>query len=68
MQQDVETYCSEPEDLEDFEKWKQDFSLEEKEQDIEKLKEENPVVAELHKRLVPLVLQNSIFWMRYFYQ
>ena len=68
MQRNSSTYCDAPEDTEDFRKWKETFSVEEKEEDIQNLVTANAFMAELHKRIVPVVVENDVFWMRYFYR
>ena len=37
MQRDSSTYCDEPEDEEDYEAWRQEFRVEEREVDVEKI-------------------------------
>ena len=68
MQRNSSTYCDAPEDTEDFREWKETFSVEEKEEDIQNLVKENAFMAELHKRIVPVVVENDVFWTRYFYR
>ncbi|MBA0863855.1 hypothetical protein Goshw_026726, partial [Gossypium schwendimanii] len=41
IQGDINTYIEEPEDFEDYKKWKSGFGLEEKKEEIERLMEEN---------------------------
>eukprot|EP00210_Caulerpa_lentillifera_P007776 g7420.t1 len=68
MQQDVNTYCTDPDDVDEFAKWSVSFTLEEYVDEIETLMLENHTVMEMHNKFVPLVLQNTVFWSRYFYQ
>lgn len=68
MQRDSKTYCDDPEDLSDFQKWKAAFALADKEPDIQKLMNENAFMAELYKRIVPVVVPHEMFWTRYFYR
>lgn len=68
MQRDSSTYCDEPEDCSEFQKWKAEFSVEAKEQDIHKLIDENAFMAELQARIVPRLVPYETFWMRYYYR
>ncbi|KAJ2829761.1 hypothetical protein GGI24_002066 [Coemansia furcata] len=45
-----------------------EFSLDDKQDEIAALQKENPVVAQMHKDLVPEKVAESEFWTRYFYQ
>ncbi|KAM7254198.1 hypothetical protein ACFE04_031880 [Oxalis oulophora] len=66
IQGDVNTYCEEPEDLEEYEKWRESFVL--KSEEIDRLKEENGVIDSVYKRVVPSVVDGDVFWSRYFYK
>ncbi|XP_042476505.1 BSD domain-containing protein 1-like [Macadamia integrifolia] len=68
VQTDVNTYCGEPEDLDDFNKWKSGFVLEEKAEEIETLCRENGVMEGIYVTLVPSAVDHEIFWSRYFYR
>ncbi|PIA44748.1 hypothetical protein AQUCO_01700382v1 [Aquilegia coerulea] len=68
IQCDKNTYCEEPDDLDDFGKWKSGFVLEEKNEEIENLLEENAVIEEVFAKLVPSVVDFEMFWSRYFYR
>lgn len=68
LQNDSNTYSEEPNDSEDYKKWKLEFSLEEKGEEVGNLIGENGVLEGLHKRLVPNVVDNDTFWCRYFYR
>lgn len=59
IESDVNTYCLEPEDLEDFEKWKLGFELK---------REENQTIEGIYKRAVPNLVDDETFWYRYFYK
>ncbi|RWR93672.1 BSD domain-containing protein 1-like protein [Cinnamomum micranthum f. kanehirae] len=68
IQSDPVTYCDEPEDAEDYGKWKLGFVLEEKEEEIENLCSENGTVETIYGKLVPSVVDHETFWSRYFYR
>ncbi|KAJ4956798.1 hypothetical protein NE237_013581 [Protea cynaroides] len=68
VQTDVNTYCAEPEDLDDFNKWKSGFVLEEKAEEIENLCGDNGVMEGIYVKLVPNAVDREIFWTRYFYR
>ncbi|XWS46772.1 hypothetical protein CRYUN_Cryun14cG0096800 [Craigia yunnanensis] len=70
IQGDINTYSEEPEDLEDYKKWKSGFGLEEKKEEIERLMEENGEMVSLYKRVVCVSngVDHETFWCRYFYR
>ncbi|XP_068659666.1 uncharacterized protein [Aristolochia californica] len=68
LQADLSTYSEEPEDLDDFEKWKLEFSLDEKADEIDNLLFENGVLEEIYGKLVPGAIDHETFWLRYFYK
>ncbi|MBA0762825.1 hypothetical protein Gotri_012389 [Gossypium trilobum] len=70
IQGDISTYGEEPEDLEDYKKWKSGFNLEDKKGQIERLMEENGEIESIYKRVVGVSdgVDHEIFWCRYFYR
>ncbi|XP_010522686.1 PREDICTED: BSD domain-containing protein 1 [Tarenaya hassleriana] len=68
VQGDVNTYCDEPEDLDDYKKWESTFSLDQKDGDLERLMEENGDMRGIYKRVVPNMVDQETFWFRYFYK
>ncbi|KAG4168161.1 hypothetical protein ERO13_A12G006600v2 [Gossypium hirsutum] len=70
IQGDINTYIEEPEDLEDYKKWKSGFGLEEKKEEIERLMEENGEMGSIYKRVVGVSngVDHETFWCRYFYK
>ncbi|KAF2287802.1 hypothetical protein GH714_002773 [Hevea brasiliensis] len=69
IQCDLNTYCTEPEDKVEFDRWRLgSFSLEEKKEEIEKLISENGFVKEIYNEVVPDRVDNEGFWSRYFYR
>ncbi|XP_057483397.1 uncharacterized protein LOC130770108 [Actinidia eriantha] len=68
IQSDANTYCEEPEDLEDYSKWKLGFVLELKSEEIKTLIEENATMEGVYKRVVPNLVDRETFWCRYFFR
>ncbi|MCI40368.1 BSD domain containing protein, partial [Trifolium medium] len=68
IQGDVNTYIEEPFDLERYNKWKLEFSLEGKNEEIEGLLKENDEMESVYKRVVPNNVDRETFWLRYYYK
>ncbi|XP_055813326.1 uncharacterized protein LOC129882864 [Solanum dulcamara] len=68
IQSDPNTFCVDPEDLEEYKKWESDFDLKEKSKEIEILIEENGPLEGIYRRVVPNEADNETFWCRYFYK
>ncbi|XP_031494909.1 uncharacterized protein LOC116260597 [Nymphaea colorata] len=68
IQNDANTYCEDPDDVDDFTKWKSGFSLQEMEDEIEELCEENAAVSGFFAKLVPKTVDSDTFWTRYAYR
>eukprot|EP00198_Chlamydomonas_reinhardtii_P006127 XP_001695463.1 predicted protein [Chlamydomonas reinhardtii] len=68
MQRDSSTYCDEPEDGEDYGRWRAGWRLEAVAADIARITGENAFMAELQSRLVPIIVEHEDFWSRYFYR
>ncbi|KAK7245755.1 hypothetical protein RIF29_40604 [Crotalaria pallida] len=68
IQNDVNTYVEEPEDLGSYNEWKLGFDLDEKSGEIGNLTEENGVVEEIYEKVVPERTDRESFWSRYFYK
>ncbi|KAF2298643.1 hypothetical protein GH714_024459 [Hevea brasiliensis] len=68
IQGDASTYCDEPEDLDDYKKWKLGFVLEKKREEVESLLEQNGAVESIYKRVVPNGVDDETFWCRYFFK
>lgn len=69
LQCDMDTYCSEPGDKEDYEKWESEgFVFEEKNEEIKRLISENEVVNQIYYKVVPSKVDDQSFWSRYFYR
>ncbi|KAL5701618.1 hypothetical protein ACHQM5_026936 [Ranunculus cassubicifolius] len=68
VQTDLNTYCEELEDLDEFENWKEGFVLEEKDVEIDDLFNENGEMEGVYRKLVPKTISDEMFWSRYFYK
>ncbi|KAK2990533.1 hypothetical protein RJ640_019813 [Escallonia rubra] len=68
IRSDVNTYIEEPEDLDDFNKWKSGFLLEEKSEEVGNLIKDNAVMEGIYKKVVPNEVDRDTFWCRYFYR
>nr|DAD19378.1 TPA_asm: hypothetical protein HUJ06_020841 [Nelumbo nucifera] len=68
IQINLNTYSEEPDDLDDFNKWKSGFLIEEMAEEIEKLCSDNGVMEGIYAKLVPNVVDHETFWSRYFYR
>ena len=68
MQRDSATYCDEPEDAAAYGRWRAGFDLGARRRDVEGIMRGNSFMAELHHRIVPLIVDYDAFWTRYFYR
>lgn len=70
IRRDERTYVEEVDDVEDYEKWKREFVVGDKKDEIEKLVGENGVLAGVYEKLVlnGNVVDDGTFWFRYFYK
>lgn len=68
MQRNSATYCDEPEDAEAFSAFLAEYDEEARTTQAEGIMSSNPFMAELHSRLVPLVITDDTFWQRYFFR
>ncbi|KAL7151334.1 hypothetical protein ABFS83_04G023700 [Erythranthe nasuta] len=68
IQSDVYTFCEEPEDVEDYMKWKKGFELEENRDEINGVIEKNGTLEGIYRRVVPSAVDHETFWCRYFYR
>ncbi|XP_062506714.1 BSD domain-containing protein 1-like [Corticium candelabrum] len=68
LQVDISTYCNEPDNIEEFDKWSSDFNLDSKTKEISELLVSSSHVRSLQTKLVPKVVPYRLFWMRYFYK
>ncbi|KAL3849829.1 hypothetical protein ACJIZ3_011711 [Penstemon smallii] len=68
IQSDLSTFSEEPEDAEEYKKWKSGFELEDKRGEIEGLIGENGTLKGVYKRIVPSEVDHETFLCRYFYR
>ncbi|XP_019188465.1 PREDICTED: BSD domain-containing protein 1 [Ipomoea nil] len=68
IRNDPATFTDEPEDLDEYRKWKSEFNLNDKRPEFEELIGENGGLDGVYKRLVPSVVDEDTFWCRYFYR
>ncbi|KAH7577488.1 hypothetical protein JRO89_XS01G0257700 [Xanthoceras sorbifolium] len=68
IQGDVNTYCEEVDDLDDYKKWKSGLVLDDMSEEIESLFEENGAMESIYQRVVPNSVDHETFWCRYFYR
>lgn len=68
IQSDLNTFCEEPEDVEEYRKWKLGFELEENRDEIDNLIGKNGALEGVYKRVVPSAVDPETFWFRYFYR
>ncbi|XP_071720413.1 uncharacterized protein [Rutidosis leptorrhynchoides] len=68
IKSDVRTYCEDPEDVEEYNKWKLGFVVGDKKDEIEKLVGENGSLSGMYAKIVPNEVDDGTFWFRYFYK
>lgn len=69
IQSDMNTYLKDPEDLIEFNEWKLGFKVDEKVGEIDDVMNENDgVVGEIHREIVPERVDENSFWFRYFFR
>ncbi|CAA0828138.1 BSD domain-containing protein [Striga hermonthica] len=68
IQSDPATFCEDPEDVEEYGKWKSGFDLEKNKDEIDGLVGENGNLEGVYKKFVPGAVDPETFWCRYFYR
>ncbi|CAI9288617.1 unnamed protein product [Lactuca saligna] len=68
IQSDMRTYCEDPEDLDDYNKWKLGFVFGDKKDEIEILVGDNGALSGIYPKLVPHEVDDATFWYRYFFK
>ncbi|CAL0316175.1 unnamed protein product [Lupinus luteus] len=68
IQGDASTYTEEPGDLDDYNKWKSEFSLDGRSEEIEGFLRENDAMESVYERIVPNNVDHETFWFRYYYK
>lgn len=67
LQANPDTYCEPAEDLDAFEKWSKSFVLEAHADSCIAILDTHDNIAELYERVVPRIVDEDTFWMRYFF-
>lgn len=67
LEMNPDTYCQPADDLDAFTEWGKRFDLDALEPECVDLLDRRPTVAELYERVVPRLIEEDTFWMRYFY-
>lgn len=67
LQANPDTYCEPTQDLDAFEEWGKDFNLDNYENECIELLHIHDSIADLYERVVPRVVEEDLFWMRYFF-
>ncbi|GER24794.1 BSD domain-containing protein [Striga asiatica] len=68
IQSDPATFCEDPEDVEEYVKWRSGFDLEKNKDEIDGLVAENGNLEGVYKKFVPSAVDLETFWCRYFYR
>ncbi|XP_073155813.1 uncharacterized protein [Henckelia pumila] len=68
IQSDLSTFCEEPEDVEEYKKWKSEFQLNERTDEIEGLIGDDGILESVFRKIVPREVDQETFWCRYFYR
>ncbi|KAK1428267.1 hypothetical protein QVD17_17097 [Tagetes erecta] len=68
IRSDERGYCEDPEDLDDYNKWKLGFVIGDKKDEIESLVGENGALEGIYSKVVPNEVDDATFWFRYFYK
>ncbi|KAL6210498.1 hypothetical protein ACLB2K_015730 [Fragaria x ananassa] len=64
----VRAIQGDPEDAEEYARWKVGFVLEEKREEIEELLEGDGAMESIYKRVAPNVVDDETFWCRYYFR
>uniref|UniRef100_A0A7S1TG33 BSD domain-containing protein n=1 Tax=Compsopogon caeruleus TaxID=31354 RepID=A0A7S1TG33_9RHOD len=68
LQVDPHTYCEPVQDVEAFEKWCDTFDSNGREEECEEILNNHNEICDLYARMVPDLLEEDVFWLRYFYR
>ncbi|XP_073063411.1 uncharacterized protein [Primulina eburnea] len=68
IQSDLNTFCEEPEDVDDYKRWKLEFQLNERKDEIEGLIGDDGILESVYRKFVPREVDQETFWCRYFYR
>lgn len=67
LQSNPDTYCEPAEDPDAFEEWSKTFLLDDHAGSCIAILDTHDNIAELYERVVPRIVDEDIFWMRYFF-
>lgn len=67
LRADPNTYCEPVADMDGFEAWANAFVLDERAEECVAILNQHEAIAELYERVVPYIVEEEMFWMRYFY-
>ncbi|KAL8208308.1 hypothetical protein R6Q57_007720 [Mikania cordata] len=69
IQSDMNTYLMDPEDAIEYKEWKLGFEFDGKMEEIDGILNDNDgVVGEIYREIVPSRVDENSFWLRYFYR
>lgn len=67
LQANPDTYCKPASDMEAFKKWGEEFNLDDVENQCKRILRKHETIADLYVKVVPDMVEENTFWMRYFY-
>lgn len=67
LQANPDTYCEPAKDLNAFEQWSKSFVLDDNAESCIAVLDCHESIAELYERVVPRIVDEDTFWMRYFF-
>lgn len=67
LQANPDTYCEPAKDLDGFEEWSKSFALDDNAESCIAVLDRHEAIAELYERVVPRIVDEDTFWMRYFF-
>lgn len=68
LQRSGATYCDEPAEKEEYATFLAEYDEDARQAEAEEILASNSFMADLHSRLVPLVISEDTFWKRYFFR
>lgn len=67
LEANPDTYCEPAKDLDAFAEWSKSFVLDENADNCIAILDRHESIAELYERVVPRIVEEDTFWMRYFF-
>ncbi|PIA16235.1 hypothetical protein COEREDRAFT_8648 [Coemansia reversa NRRL 1564] len=64
---DSDTLTNKKQQINDYDKFAAELSLDDRKDEMTRLLEVNPAMADIHKRIVPDKVSDIVFWTRYFF-